>query len=151
MHPIATPSEAVSVSPSKATHVGDANEALLASLLRPASASVQSIEDRSDVQSHVSSASQSSRHVSKLVRQRQQQQAREALTLQLSELLGSMGQRSQPSSQTPPSFPWWEVNGILDPDNVRYLHSVRTTLCDGRIGLLVDPGAHDNLAGEITM
>lgn len=151
MHPIATPSEAVSVSPSKATHVGDANEALLASLLRPASASVQSIEDRSDVQSHVSSASQSSRHVSKLVRQRQQQQAREATTLQLSELLGSMGQGSQPSSQTPPSFPWWEVNGILDPDNVRYLHSVRTTLCDGRIGLLVDPGAHDNLAGEITM
>ena len=53
------------------------------------------------------------------------------------------------------SFPWWEVSEKPD-DEIRntessyHLRSLRTRRRDGSVGLLVDPGAHDNLIGGLT-
>lgn len=45
-------------------------------------------------------------------------------------------------------WPWWERT--LAPSGLSY-HSMSTRCPDSRIGLLVDPGAHDNLSGESTL
>eukprot|EP00435_Cladocopium_sp_Y103_P046747 s730_g13.t1 len=57
-----------------------------------------------------------------------------------------------PSSGT---FPWWEVDALKDDDAgqksaTEGTYHLRTRLRSGAVGLLVDPGAHDNLIGEIT-
>ena len=57
-------------------------------------------------------------------------------TLRLAELLSGYSNQS---------MTWWETGSGLT------YHSLRTQLHDGRIGLLIDPGAHDNLAGETTL
>jgi hypothetical protein len=65
-----------------------------------------------------------------------------------------MGDRkSTGNSNTGSSFAWWEVVEDWNPapDGNPSYHAVRTTLRNGQIGLLIDPGAHDNLAGETTM
>ena len=98
-----------------------------------------------------------------------QEQMQQATTLQLSQLLhGFVGSGSRSSassvSQKPRQdtallpdkpegssyWPWWERIPREAGSGTAY-HSVRTHMPDGRIGLLVDPGAHDNLAGEATM
>ena len=81
---------------------------------------------------------------------------RQATTLQLTSLLqGMSGGLSQNSSG---SFPWWETatdttsSETMPPPpyiSARNFHTM-TCLDDGTIGLLVDPGAHDNLAGSRT-
>ena len=50
------------------------------------------------------------------------------------------------------SFPWWEANdkpseSVSAPQAAYHL---RTRRQNGEVGLLVDPGAHDNLIGEAT-
>ena len=49
--------------------------------------------------------------------------------------------------------PWWETveTPVASASHVNNYHSLRTCNSSGQIGLLVDPGAHDNLAGETTM
>ena len=63
-----------------------------------------------------------------------------------------------PSQNSSGSFPWWETavdttsSDPLPPRpfvTARNFHTM-TCLDDGTIGLLVDPGAHDNLAGSRT-
>ena len=63
-----------------------------------------------------------------------------------------------PSQETTDSFPWWETACDLDANEpvparpfppARTFHTM-TCPDDGTIGLLVDPGAHDNLAGSNT-
>ena len=45
-------------------------------------------------------------------------------------------------------YPWWEVTSATAEISTYHL---RTRLTGNRVGLLVDPGAHDNLAGASTM
>ena len=86
-----------------------------------------------------------------------QKKMRESTTLQLSQLIQNLGGNSSP--QQPRSqqdsleyHPWWEVvESSRAGSNVVSYHSIRTCTRNGRVGLLVDPGAHDNLAGEFTM
>ena len=49
--------------------------------------------------------------------------------------------------------PWWETveTSNISASHVNNFHSLRTCNSSGLVGLLVDPGAHDNLAGETTM
>ena len=63
-----------------------------------------------------------------------------------------------PNQESTGSFPWWETSYDVDANesaparpfvNARNFHTM-TCLDDGTIGLLVDPGAHDNLAGSRT-
>ena len=44
---------------------------------------------------------------------------------------------------------WWEHANAAEPQDAQAYHS-KTRLPSGRIGLLVDPGAHDNLVGGLT-
>lgn len=84
----------------------------------------------------------------------QHKEVRAATTLQLSQLLNHMSNSCSTSSDagSASSFPWWET---ADRDEGRdwtpAYHTMRTRTPDGRIGLLVDPGAHDNLGGENTL
>ena len=48
------------------------------------------------------------------------------------------------------NYPWWEVNTTA-VDASESMYHLRTRLAGDRVGLLVDPGAHDNLVGESTM
>lgn len=59
------------------------------------------------------------------------------------------GGQSEPSSARPRSsmFPWWEVD---DPPLTPLIYHLRTRRKDGSVGLLIDPGAHDNLTGDQT-
>ena len=84
------------------------------------------------------------------------QQVRQATTLQLTSLL--QGMSGGPNQESTGSFPWWETSYDVDANesaparpfvNARNFHTM-TCLDDGTIGLLVDPGAHDNLAGSRT-
>ena len=107
-----------------------------------------STPNREDNATRRASSQAASRH------RQEQQQARNATTLQLSDLLHGMGDRkSTGNSNTGSSFAWWEVVEDWNPapDGNPSYHAVRTTLRNGQIGLLIDPGAHDNLAGETTM
>ena len=93
---------------------------------------------------------------SSLKRRKADDPVRQATTLQLTSLLqGMSGGLSQNSSG---SFPWWETatdttsSETMPPPpyiSARNFHTM-TCLDDGTIGLLVDPGAHDNLAGSRT-
>ena len=82
-----------------------------------------------------------------------QKEIRSATTLQLSQLLSNMP-GSQPDPESSSAFPWWEMvredNPNINQGRPTY-HSMRTCTPDGRSGLLVDPGAHDNLAGSETI
>ena len=72
------------------------------------------------------------------------------VTLQLSELLGgaSFGTGAQFfPSRTHGNYPWWD--GASGPDQPQVFHA--RTRIDGRVGLLVDTGAHDNLVGSVTL
>ena len=86
------------------------------------------------------------------------QQVRQATTLQLTSLLQGMSGGSAHQEHSG-SFPWWETAYDMDSSDpvpptpfigARNFHTM-TCLDDGTIGLLVDPGAHDNLAGSNTM
>lgn len=77
-------------------------------------------------------------------RSEQQSRAREATTLQLSSLLDQV-------DKGPGNYTWWEVWEHQSHTGAVSYHSARTVTRDGRIGLLIDPGAHDNLVGERTM
>ena len=84
-------------------------------------------------------------------RRDQAKKSREATTLQLTQLLRTVDgppAAESNASEDQPTFPWWET--AVDVPSGTF-HSARTTTRDGRIGLLVDPGAHDNLSGEMTM
>eukprot|EP00435_Cladocopium_sp_Y103_P048882 s594_g14.t1 len=50
------------------------------------------------------------------------------------------------------SYPWWEVAEKQDDEirNAEGSYHLRTRRRDGTVGLLVDPGAHDNLIGGLT-
>eukprot|EP00435_Cladocopium_sp_Y103_P055360 s894_g18.t1 len=50
------------------------------------------------------------------------------------------------------SYPWWEVSEKPDDEirNAESSYHLRTRRRDGTVGLLVDPGAHDNLIGGLT-
>ena len=85
------------------------------------------------------------------------QQVRQATTLQLTSLLQGMSGGSAHQEHSG-SFPWWETAYDIDSSDpvpptpfigARNFHTM-TCLDDGTIGLLVDPGAHDNLAGSNT-
>eukprot|EP00438_Fugacium_kawagutii_P024626 Skav212826 [mRNA] locus=scaffold2466:561:3704:- [translate_table: standard] len=91
--------------------------------------------------------SQSSTRQAREERTAHQNRVREATTLQLADLLHKVP-GGQPSSGY---NTWWELYEHLTHDNRTVFHSARTVTNDGRIGLLVDPGAHDNLVGEHTM
>ena len=60
----------------------------------------------------------------------------------------SVGQ-NEPSAARPRSsmFPWWEVD---DPPLTPLIYHLRTRRRNGSVGLLIDPGAHDNLTGDQT-
>ena len=58
------------------------------------------------------------------------------------------------ASSASPSFPWWEVdNSKMDGSNTMpsSAYHLRTRRHDGSVGLLIDPGAHDNLVGSRTV
>lgn len=86
---------------------------------------------------------------------KEQKKAGEVTTLQLTHLLHAMGQPGdEPDSNAqPPSFPWWEFieDALTGKRQTGSFHAMRTCTSDGKVGLLVDPGAHDNLAGEQTI
>ncbi|CAJ1416652.1 unnamed protein product [Effrenium voratum] len=46
-------------------------------------------------------------------------------------------------------FPWWESGQSKQATHQTY--HLRTRIRNGEVGLLIDPGAHDNLVGEGTM
>lgn len=97
----------------------------------------------------------------KRIKKAADQQVRQATTLQLTNLL--QGMNGGPSQSTSGAFPWWET--AFDLENEAPVESssssrpfipapafhTMTCLDDGTIGLLVDPGAHDNLAGSNTI
>ena len=130
----------------------------------------QQVEKRKSYQSSPAKSSDGASKPSpekqaKLQKDKLNEQMQKATTLQLSQLLQGLsgqGPRSSASSASQPSapaeqgrsdrgsyWPWWERHPG-EPTTRRSYHS-RTNLPDGRIGLLVDPGAHDNLSGEVTM
>ena len=91
---------------------------------------------------------------------RPDQQTRNATTLQLTELLHGLesiatrnASHADQSSRSQSHFPWWEADRVADTsltmDDFRAFHS--KTRIQGRVGLLVDPGAHDNLGGSRTV
>ena len=52
------------------------------------------------------------------------------------------------------SYPWWEVDGMKEEDVSRansQIYHLRTRRQNGAVGLLIDPGAHDNLIGGRTV
>lgn len=70
---------------------------------------------------------------------------------------GSSGSGAQNQFQGPPgsgTFPWWEVDSSKNDGSQKPAaegsYHLRTRLRSGAVGLLVDPGAHDNLIGELT-
>ena len=73
-----------------------------------------------------------------------EEDARRRTTLQLTQLL----QSNQFDSAG--HFPWWETSSNESPmTGVQSFHA--RTRIGGRVGLLVDPGAHDNLIGGATL
>eukprot|EP00435_Cladocopium_sp_Y103_P066882 s366_g29.t1 len=68
---------------------------------------------------------------------------------------GSAAQPSSGATGFPPfdpssgSYPWWEVSEKPDDEirNTESSYHLRTRRRDSAVGLLVDPGAHDNLIG----
>ena len=48
-------------------------------------------------------------------------------------------------------FPWWEVDEQRDGEALGSAYHMKTRFPDGRVGLLIDPGAHDNLIGAETL
>ena len=87
-------------------------------------------------------------------------QTRNSTTLQLTELLHGLesiatqnASRVDQAARNQSHFPWWEADTVTDTspmmDDFRAFHS--KTRIQGRVGLLVDPGAHDNLGGSRTM
>ena len=68
----------------------------------------------------------------------------------LTQILLGIDKRNQPgssgSSLLGNHYPWWD-RGNEGPHGSYHL---RTRLSEGRVGLLVDPGAHDNLIGQRT-
>ncbi len=75
----------------------------------------------------------------------------------LQRLLVGMRRRDEgepcPEPQRPRGmYPWWEVDDQQQPvtDGSGVFH-LRTRRHDGTVGLLVDPGAHDDLAGSCTL
>ena len=176
-HPAPNPEEwtTITTGATVASHVGmrtlvaNTTDRLLADMMQ-----LQSKRDvESDVQSTTSSQAlmRSPDRKSKRVEadKEEQKRARAATTLQLSQLLQQMStpdpsatartdvnpparsSGSDASGTDAPTFPWWEI----DSDSSRSHASVPTyhsrTNVDGRIGILIDPGAHDNLAGEETI
>ena len=84
----------------------------------------------------------------------QHREVRAATTLQLSQLLNNMSNSGATASDadSASSLPWWETADRDEGrDGAPSYHTMRTRTSDGRIGLLVDPGAHDNLGGENTL
>ena len=69
------------------------------------------------------------------LRKRKDEEERKQVTRDLSSLL----------------YPWWEVSSPKASKSSESVYHLRTRLKGDRVGLLVDPGAHDNLAGEDTM
>eukprot|EP00435_Cladocopium_sp_Y103_P042293 s661_g11.t1 len=65
---------------------------------------------------------------------------------------GGQGPFQGPSSSG--TFPWWEIDSNKDDGSQKPAtegtYHLRTRLRSGAVGLLVDPGAHDNLIGEMT-
>lgn len=59
------------------------------------------------------------------------------------------GSQLESSASRPRSsmFPWWEVD---DPPLTPLIYHLRTRRRNGSVGLLIDPGAHDNLTGDQT-
>ena len=85
---------------------------------------------------------------------RQDDAIRRANAEGLQRLLVGMRRRDEgepcPEPQRPRGmYPWWEVEDQQQPqtDGSGVLH-LRTRRHDGSVGLLVDPGAHDNLSGS---
>ena len=62
---------------------------------------------------------------------------------------------AEPEAQRPRGmFPWWECkadSASLAVSDGQGIFHLRTRRHDGTVGLLVDPGAHDNLAGSLTL
>ena len=53
------------------------------------------------------------------------------------------------SSRHAPQYPWWPVSFPIETDEAEmFAYHAATRLTDGRHGLLIDPGAWNNLAGE---
>ena len=50
-----------------------------------------------------------------------------------------------------PMFPWWEESDMPSATADSHVYHEKTRLARREIGLLVDPGAHDNLCGAHTM
>ena len=73
-----------------------------------------------------------------------EEDARRRTTLQLTQLL----QSNQFDSAG--HFPWWETSSNESPTTGVQSFNARTRI-GGRVGLLVDPGAHDNLIGGATL
>eukprot|EP00434_Breviolum_minutum_P026800 symbB.v1.2.023686.t2/scaffold2188.1/size86315/1 len=88
---------------------------------------------------------------------RQDDAIRRANAEGLQRLLVGMRRRDEgepcPEPQRPRGmYPWWEVDEQQQPqtDGSGVFH-LRTRRHDGSVGLLVDPGAHDNLSGSCTL
>jgi len=131
-----------------ATH-DDQTERLLSGLQSLGSARAKAIKDQPTQGDQLSRSPRRKKQVSE-----QHKEVRAATTLQLSQLLNNMSNSSAAASdaESASSFPWWETaNRDEGRDGVPSYHTMRTRTPDGRIGLLVDPGAHDNLAGENTL
>ena len=132
-----------------ATH-DEQTEHLLSGLQSLGSSSAKAIQDQSTQEDQVFKTPR--RKKQQMAEQRKE--VRAATTLQLSQLLNNMSSVGSAASDadSASSFPWWETADCDEGrDGNPSYHTMRTRTPDGRIGLLVDPGAHDNLGGENTL
>lgn len=155
------------------THVERSTDSLLADMMR-----MQSKKPDVDADAQSTSSSQSlmrspDRKSKRVEPNREEQKrARAVTTLQLTQLLNQMsspeptsnvtanasadvGSNAGSSSHAKPGdgnmFPWWETDPNATVSHAALPAYHARTNVDGRVGILVDPGAHDNLAGEETI
>ena len=85
--------------------------------------------------------------------EKEDEDLRQQNTAGLTRLLLGLGRRGGGSASGDDGrssvFPWWESGQSKQATHQTY--HLRTRIRNGEVGLLIDPGAHDNLVGEGTM
>ncbi|CAJ1413968.1 unnamed protein product [Effrenium voratum] len=85
--------------------------------------------------------------------EKEEEKLRQQNTVGLTKLLLGLDRRGGGSASGDDGrssvFPWWESGQSKQATHQTY--HLRTRIRNGEVGLLIDPGAHDNLVGEGTM
>lgn len=75
--------------------------------------------------------------------------ARSEASREPSQERASASEGPRPSGMPSGAYPWWPlINQMQDASDASTCYHANTRLSDGRLGLLIDPGAWANLAGE---